>query len=127
MPVPSLASSLSDSVCAAATRLGLADFAPQVRRSEHADFQADGVLAAARALGRRPRDIAAELPAGLPAGDLVAAATVAGPGFVNLELTDRALLAQLADRLGGGWWRCRAATWPPRTARHRRPRQTVEM
>ena len=38
--------------------------------------------------------------AALPAGDLVAAASVAGPGFVNLELADRALLAQLVDRLG---------------------------
>ncbi|MEV6810860.1 arginine--tRNA ligase [Micromonospora sp. NPDC051296] len=99
MSVPSLASSLSDSVTAAAAPLGLADFAPQVRRSEHADFQSDGVLAAARTLRRRPRDVAAEVVAALPAGDLVAVARVAGPGFVNLDLTDRALLAQLADRL----------------------------
>ncbi|WP_438941341.1 arginine--tRNA ligase [Micromonospora craterilacus] len=98
--MPSLASSLSDSVTAAAAPLGLVDFAPQVRRSEHADFQADGMLAAARTLRRRPRDVAAEVVAALPAGNLVAAARVAGPGFVNLELTDRALLAQLADRLG---------------------------
>ncbi|GIJ80191.1 arginyl-tRNA synthetase [Micromonospora phaseoli] len=99
MTLPSLASSLSDSVTAAAARLGLSELAPQVRRSEHADFQADGVLAAARILRRRPRDVAAEVVAALPADGLVAAAEVAGPGFVNLDLTDRALLAQLADRL----------------------------
>ncbi|MDG4798203.1 arginine--tRNA ligase [Micromonospora sp. WMMD1082] len=99
MTVPSLASSLSDTVTAAAARLGLPDLAPQVRRSEHADFQADGVLAAARLLRRSPRDVAAEVVAALPADGPVAAAGVAGPGFVNLDLTDRALLAQLAGRL----------------------------
>ena len=99
MTVPSLASSLSDIVSAAATSLRLTDFDPQVRRSEHADFQADGVLAAARMLRRRPRDIAAEVVEALRAYDLVAAAHVAGPGFVNLGVTDRTLLTQLAVRL----------------------------
>ena len=97
MTVPSLASSLSDTVSAAAASLGLADFVAQVRRSEHADFQADGVLAAARTLRRRPRDIAAEVVEALRADDLVA--QVAGPGFVNLDLADRTLLTQLAGRL----------------------------
>ncbi|MFF5217452.1 arginine--tRNA ligase [Micromonospora sp. NPDC000442] len=98
--MPSLASSLSDSVTAAAARLGMADLAPQIRRSEHADFQADGVLAAARTLRRNPRQVAAEVVAGLPDDGLLASAGVAGPGFVNIELTDRALLAQVAGRLG---------------------------
>ncbi|SCE86429.1 arginyl-tRNA synthetase [Micromonospora echinospora] len=99
MTVPSLASSLSDSVTVAAASLGLPDLAPQVRRSEYADFQADGTLAAARALRRQPRELAAELVAALPAGGPVASARVAGPGFVNLHLTDAALLAQAAARL----------------------------
>ncbi|WP_373870660.1 arginine--tRNA ligase [Micromonospora sediminimaris] len=98
--MPSLASSLSDSVTAAAARLGMADLAPQIRRSEHADFQADGLLAAARTLRRNPRQVAADVVAGLPDDGLLASAGVAGPGFVNIELTDRALLAQLASRLG---------------------------
>ncbi|GIJ09789.1 arginine--tRNA ligase [Micromonospora andamanensis] len=100
MTVPSLASSLSESVTAVVDRLGMADLAPQIRRSEHADFQADGALAAARRLRRNPREVAAELVAGLPDDGLVARAGVAGPGFVNIDLTDRALLAQLAGRMG---------------------------
>ncbi|WBB90513.1 arginine--tRNA ligase [Verrucosispora sp. WMMC514] len=100
MTVPSLASSLSDSVAAAAARRGMVDLAPQLRRSAHADFQADGVLAAARTLRRNPRQVAAEVVDDLPEDGLVATAVVAGPGFVNIELTDRALLAQLARRLG---------------------------
>ncbi|MEU4565654.1 arginine--tRNA ligase [Micromonospora sp. NPDC023956] len=99
MTVPSLASSLSDSVTVAAASLGLSDLAPLVRRSEHADFQADGVLAAARVLRRNPRDLAAELVAALPAVGPVASARIAGPGFVNLDVTDAALLAQVAARL----------------------------
>ncbi|MCZ7422773.1 arginine--tRNA ligase [Verrucosispora sp. WMMA2121] len=78
----------------------MADLAPQLRRSAHADFQADGVLAAARTLRRNPRQAAAEVVDDLPEDGLVATAVVAGPGFVNIELTDRALLAQLARRLG---------------------------
>ncbi|MFI7023917.1 arginine--tRNA ligase [Micromonospora sp. NPDC049900] len=97
MTVPSLASSLSAAVTTAAAVLP--GFAPLVRRSERADFQVDGALAAARTLRRNPRDVAAEIVAALPVGGLVAAAEVAGPGFVNLGLTDAALLAQVASRL----------------------------
>ncbi|QOC91609.1 arginine--tRNA ligase [Micromonospora craniellae] len=97
MTVPSLASSLSAAVTTAAA--ALPGFVPLVRRSGRADFQADGALAAARTLRRNPRDVAAEIVAALPAGGLVAAAEVAGPGFVNLGLTDTALLAQVAGRL----------------------------
>ncbi|MFF5051728.1 arginine--tRNA ligase [Micromonospora sp. NPDC000663] len=91
---------LSESVIAAATStLGPADFVPQVRRSEHADFQADGILAKARTLRRSPRDLASAVVAVLASDGLLTAAQVAGPGFVNLHLRDRALLAQLAARL----------------------------
>ena len=100
MSVPSLASLLSDAVAAAcAAALDTAEFAAVVRRSEHADFQADGVLPLARTLRRNPRDLAASVAAALPIGGLLADRQVAGPGFVNLTLTDRALLTQVAERL----------------------------
>ncbi|GIF73277.1 arginine--tRNA ligase [Asanoa siamensis] len=99
MAVPPLAESLSDAVVAALATAGVAEVAPRIRRSQHADFQADGVLTSAGALRRDPRALAAEVAAALPTGDRLAAARVAGPGFVNLDLTDRALLDQLAARL----------------------------
>jgi arginyl-tRNA synthetase len=71
----------------------------QVRRSAHADFQADGVLALGRALGRHPRELATVVAAELAADPALAASSVAGPGFVNLTLTDHALLTQAAARL----------------------------
>ncbi len=111
MTVPSLASSLSDSVAAAARR-GMADLAPQLRRSAHADFQADGVLAAARTLRRNPRQVAAEVVDHLPEDGLVATAVVAGPGFVNIELaTGRCWRSSPA-----GWAMTGSASAPPRRA-----------
>ncbi|MEV4415836.1 arginine--tRNA ligase [Catellatospora sp. NPDC049609] len=78
---------------------------PVVRRSQHADFQADGALPLARRLGRAPRDIAAEALGRAELADLVAAAEVSGPGFINLRLRDDALAGLLSamsadDRLG---------------------------
>ncbi|GAA0946791.1 arginine--tRNA ligase [Virgisporangium aurantiacum] len=93
MPLPSLSSLLAARVTDA---LPDHDFDPQVRRSEHADFQANGMLALGRSLGRSPRELATTVAAALPAD---VAPTVAGPGFINLTLTDNALLTQAAGRL----------------------------
>jgi arginyl-tRNA synthetase len=64
---------------------------PVVRRSQHADFQVDGALPLARQLGRPPRDIAAEVLAKVDIADLVADASVSGPGFINLVVRGEAL------------------------------------
>jgi arginyl-tRNA synthetase len=78
---------------------------PVVRRSQRADFQADGALALARRLGRSPREIAEEVVAAAALGDLCGSVEVAGPGFINMVLSDVVLgrlLAELVadDRLG---------------------------
>jgi arginyl-tRNA synthetase len=64
---------------------------PGVRRSEHADFQADGALALARRLGRPPREIAAEVVERAALDDVVASVEISGPGFVNLVVRDDVL------------------------------------
>ncbi|MFC6014647.1 arginine--tRNA ligase [Plantactinospora solaniradicis] len=61
---------------------------PVVRRSRHADFQAEGALALARRLGRPPREITAEVLDRAVLTDLCSAAQVSGPGFVNLTVAD---------------------------------------
>ena len=78
---------------------------PQVRPSDHADFQANGALALARRLGREPRQVAAEVLGHARLDDMCSAVEVSGPGFVNLTLSDGFLSGQLAamagdDRLG---------------------------
>lgn len=64
---------------------------PVLRRSQHADYQCDAALSLARRLGRRPRDIAAEVLGRVELADLCSAVAVSGPGFLNLTVADPAL------------------------------------
>ncbi|MFF7024183.1 arginine--tRNA ligase [Streptomyces klenkii] len=105
--VPSLASSLhqriADALSAALPEAGAAD--PLLRRSDRADFQANGMLALAKKLGGNPRELAGKVVEGLPAGDLIQQVEVSGPGFLNITITDGAIARTLAaraadDRLG---------------------------
>jgi arginyl-tRNA synthetase len=108
---------LADDVRAALTAvLGDAarDADPLIRPSDHADFQANGVLPLAKAVKGNPRELATKVAAALvPASadsaagsepittsGVIAAVEVAGPGFLNLTLTDAALAGQAAERLG---------------------------
>lgn len=79
---------------------GAEGFDPQLRRSGHADFQANGSFALARRLGTNPRELAAAAVAACPPDDLVAACQLSGPGFINLTLRDSAIVRQLARRAG---------------------------
>jgi arginyl-tRNA synthetase len=93
----SLARALSAAAGAAFEALGLEPRYGDVRRSdkpELADFQCNGAMAAAKAAGRQPREIAGEIAAALKAHPMVASAEVAGPGFINLRVTDGALAAR---------------------------------
>ena len=69
---------------------------PQVRPSDRADFQANGVLALAKRVGRRPQELAAEIVADAALDDLCASVEVSGPGFINLMLADSFVAAELA-------------------------------
>ena len=78
---------------------------PQVRPSDHADFQANGALALARRLGRDPRQLAGEILERARLDDICSAVEVSGPGFLNLTLSDTFLSDELTamagdDRLG---------------------------
>jgi arginyl-tRNA synthetase len=76
------------------------DADPIVRLSEHADLQANGVLPLAKRHGLVPRQLAAQVAAALPADDLLASVVPGGPGFLNITLTDSALLRQIVTRTG---------------------------
>ncbi len=68
---------------------------PIVRRSQHADYQANGALPAAKAAGRPPRDFAADVIEAAELSDLCTGVEIAGPGFINLTLAPEALAAGL--------------------------------
>lgn len=98
--VNSLASTLqqqlADALTAALPEAGTAD--PLLRRSDRADFQANGILALAKKLKGNPRELASQVTAALPAGDLIKEIEVSGPGFLNITLTDKAITETLAAR-----------------------------
>ncbi|MEV5509752.1 arginine--tRNA ligase [Streptomyces orinoci] len=98
--VDSLASSLhqriADALTAALPEAGAAD--PLLRRSDRADFQANGMLALAKKLKGNPRELAAKVVEGLPKGELISEIEVSGPGFLNITVSDRAITETLAAR-----------------------------
>lgn len=77
-------------------------------RPDLAQFQCNGPLAAAKAAGRNPRDVATAIAARLSGKDPFADVSIAGPGFINLTLADAFLetrLAALGADPGLGAWR----------------------
>ncbi|MFD7709180.1 arginine--tRNA ligase [Streptomyces sp. NPDC059786] len=95
---------LADALTAALPEAGAAD--PLLRRSDRADFQANGILALAKKAKANPRELAAQVVARMESGDLLADIEVSGPGFLNITVTDSAIIDNLAaraadtDRLG---------------------------
>ncbi|UUN28464.1 arginine--tRNA ligase [Streptomyces sp. FIT100] len=98
--VPSLASTvqqrLADALSAALPEAGVAD--PMLRRSDRADFQANGILALAKKLKGNPRELATKVVDALPADGLLKDIEVSGPGFLNITITDEAIVKTLAAR-----------------------------
>ena len=82
----------------AAAAAGIEGFEPGVRTADarHGDFQANGVLAAAKRMGKPPRGVAEAIAAQLEEPVLSSyAVSVAGPGFINFAAQPTALLAWL--------------------------------
>jgi arginyl-tRNA synthetase len=87
----SLLSHLSTRCGQAFAELGLDPSLGEVvvsQRPELAQFQCNGALVAAKRAGRDPRQIAEEVAAKLGGWPEVARAEVAGPGFINIEVSD---------------------------------------
>jgi arginyl-tRNA synthetase len=77
-----------------------ADADPVIRRSQQerfGDYQANGAMALAKAVGRPPRDVAAEIVGALDVADVCEPPEIAGPGFVNLRLLPSFLASAVAD------------------------------
>ena len=95
----SLTAELSRAVGAAFAAEGLAASLGQVSLSDRPDlcqFQCNGALAAAKLAKANPRDIAGKIAARLKADPRFVKVEIAGPGFINLDLSDAALADFLA-------------------------------
>ncbi len=75
-----------------------------VRVSDRPDlcqFQCNGAMAAAKLAKKNPRDIATGIVETLSKNDKFAKVEIAGPGFINLDVTDEYLAAHLSESAGG--------------------------
>ena len=100
-PVARLASALADVAGAPVELERPAD-------PEHGDYATNVALRLAPGRRRAPRELAGEVAAGVVERGLVTSAEAAGPGFVNLRVSDEWLanalgeILDVAERFGGG-------------------------
>ena len=67
------------------------------QRPELAQFQVNGAMAAAKAAGRPPREIAEEIAKRISSHPDLARVEIAGPGFINIDLTDETIARLAAE------------------------------
>jgi arginyl-tRNA synthetase len=103
-PTPHLRSLLQDAM-GRALGPAYADADPVLRASDRADFQANAAMALGKQVGRPPREIADAIVAALDVEGVCSSVEVAGPGFINLTLSETYLASCVAaaaadERLG---------------------------
>lgn len=67
------------------------------RDAANGDWASTVALRAAKAAHMKPRDVAEAVVAHIPENDLIASTEIAGPGFVNIRLTNAALASVVAE------------------------------
>ncbi len=106
--MPSLKQALSQLVSSAFADLSLDPAFGKVevsKRADLADFQCNGAMLAAKTQGKAPRDIAGEVAAKLDAlRSFFTDVHVAGPGFINLRITDEFLVDQISRMAQAPQW-----------------------
>ncbi|GAA1308981.1 arginine--tRNA ligase [Brachybacterium tyrofermentans] len=98
MPAPEIAlTERFQSAFASAFGPEYADADPIIRPSQFADFQCNAAMGLAKRLGKKPRDIAAEILAAVELDDIAETPEIAGPGFLNIRLRTEWIAAQAAE------------------------------
>ena len=98
---------LREGLAAAAPSLGLDDELPEPqlldpKQKGHGDFATNVALALGPKIGRAPREVAQAIAEALPGAAFVERVEVAGPGFLNVFLTDEWLHDALRDVIAAG-------------------------
>ncbi|HEX7352215.1 arginine--tRNA ligase [Brachybacterium sp.] len=98
MPAPEIAlTQRFQTAFAAAFGPEYSDADPIIRPSQFADFQCNAAMGLAKRLGRKPRDIAAEIVTAVDLSDIAEEPEIAGPGFLNIRLRTEWIAAQAAE------------------------------
>lgn len=83
------------------TQLGLAITTPialqESGKPEFGDYQVNGAMAAAKQLKLNPRDLASKILAAIDREDIIEKLEIAGPGFINVTLTNNYLTSVLTS------------------------------
>ncbi len=94
---------LEESLQQALVRVGLPENTPAMvmpsSRAEFGDYQANGIMPAAKTLKRNPRQLAEKVIAGAELDDVAESLQIAGPGFINVTLKKEFLADRVAEML----------------------------
>jgi len=69
----------------------------EATKPEFGDYQFNGAMALAKQLKSNPREIASKIEEALPKDTIIAKTQIAGPGFINIWLDDKALASTLQN------------------------------
>lgn len=72
------------------------------RRPDQGDFATALALSLARSLKKNPRQIALLIQRNIPSNDLIEKTEIAGPGFINIFLSKRAITKEIGEILAQG-------------------------
>ena len=99
-PIMSIKQLLHTRIASAMVLAGLPDDSnPAIAlstRPEFGDFQANGIMGAAKKLKKNPREVAEQVVAQVDLTDVASKLEIAGPGFINITLSDSFIQQQLA-------------------------------
>lgn len=113
----SIRAQLTEIVSAVVTELGYDARYGEVVLSNRPDlsqFQCNGALAAAKRYGRKPRDLAQEIADHLQGDNRFREVSLAGPGFINLNLADEFLVDHSRQIAADERWGYRPVAQPER-------------
>ena len=85
-----------------AAEIPIATTVERTRDPSHGDLASNVAMRLAKPARKNPRELAANIVASLPASELVEKVEIAGPGFINFYLSDRAFHAELRSILEQG-------------------------
>ena len=86
----------------AAAELPIEGTVERTRDPDHGDFASNIAMRLAKAAGRKPRELAAEIVAGVGDHDAIEKIDIAGPGFINFYLSADAYHAEVRSMLDSG-------------------------
>ncbi|WP_308368379.1 MULTISPECIES: arginine--tRNA ligase [unclassified Microbulbifer] len=66
------------------------------KKAGFGDYQANGAMAAAKRMGTNPRELAGRIVGQLDKGEMIEKVEIAGPGFINIHLSESWLARSLA-------------------------------